>query len=135
VRETAQLRRQTVSGYAMSVVLRAVDYEEWLFGQVEEFRNSWARNAHHLTPGPRTAIHLRCTAHEANRIRKAAERRGASISAFVLRCLWRSWEAAEASSKASGNVAHREQQRTTRAFGSLRQFAAVSPRTSPANHG
>jgi hypothetical protein len=42
--------------------------------------------------GPRTAVLLRCSTQEADRIRVAAQRRETSISGFVLHSLHRAWQ-------------------------------------------
>ena len=90
-RDYAKAERRTISSYILNIVLRALDVEEILTAKGLRLGAAPAR----LTTSsscPRTAILLRCSKREANRIRAAAERRGATINGIVLHSLRRSWE-------------------------------------------
>ena len=94
VRHLAATNRRTVAGYLLSVLDRNLTLEEryhegytpYMAAQSREFRAPF---------GPRTAIHLRCSSEEANRIRRAATRRQMSISRFIIFSLERSWRAVD----------------------------------------
>jgi len=94
IRKQSKIQRRTVSGYVMNIVLRAVGYDEELFarfGRLSSFGRG-AGNQRKLAT-PRTTMHIHCSEGEARQIRNAAKRRETTISGFVLRSLWRSWEA------------------------------------------
>jgi uncharacterized protein (DUF1778 family) len=92
IREQAKIERRTVSNYVLNIVLRALQFEEPLFA------NSRVRKLHRRAymhpiraPGPRTAVLVRCSTEEAERIRATAKQTGATISGYVLRALTHSW--------------------------------------------
>lgn len=94
IRTGAQSERRTISNYILNIVMRSVDFEE-------AFEGRWVRSptfrlqerALHKDPqrklGPRTALLVRCTTVEAERIRAAALRKRIMISAYVLSCVRR----------------------------------------------
>ena len=91
IHEEAENQHRTVAGCVLNIVLRAIGFEERLAAKQGRFQLSRVQAS---TPrGKRTAILVRCTADESNRIRIAANRRGSTISGFVLHCLNRHWRA------------------------------------------
>jgi uncharacterized protein (DUF1778 family) len=93
IRERAILQRRTISGYVLNVMMRVVARDERLFtelGRLQRWDRIFVWNS--LRPvGPRTTLLLRCSVQESARIRLAAKRRGATISAFVTHTLRSSW--------------------------------------------
>lgn len=89
VHSEAAMQHRTVSGYLLYALERSLWIEEKFFGFTRRKRP---------VPTPRpvssTAVHLRCTTEEADRIRQAARRRLMSISGFILFSLHRHWDAA-----------------------------------------
>ena len=101
IRERAKLDRRNVSSYALSIVMRCVEFEERLFQKLsrfDELNRAIARRAI-LRTGPKTTLMIRCSKEDAKRIRTAAGRRQMSISAFVRQCLRRSWSVSDAHMK------------------------------------
>lgn len=87
----AAAQRRNVSGYLLHVMERSLWVEKIsLLGLTQIPGATIFENL-----GARTAIHLRCTAEEANRIREAAKRRLLSISKFVVFSLHRQWRAVD----------------------------------------
>jgi uncharacterized protein (DUF1778 family) len=93
IRIEADKQRRTISGYVLQVTGRAVEVEERLLSRVNPYSsiNQVLSRKALLGPGPRTAILVRCSIAEADRIREAARRRDLPINAFVLQALRRSW--------------------------------------------
>ena len=81
----AEAERRTVSAYVLSIVLRNLTLEE---RAPRAALLPW-EVAH--APGSRTAMLLRCSIEESDRIRAAAKRRSVTITGYILRCLRRSW--------------------------------------------
>jgi predicted HicB family RNase H-like nuclease len=93
IREKAKQSRRSISGYVLGVLDRSLHMEEILSGRTvrpNDFSGTPGRASVRET-GAQTAILVRCTAAEADRVRAAAKRREMSISAFVMHCLRRSW--------------------------------------------
>ena len=92
IRIESDKQRRTISGYVLQIMGRAVEIDERLSAKVDISRivNPMSRRAL-LGSGPRTAILVRCSIPEANRIRESARRRDTPINAFVLQALRRSW--------------------------------------------
>jgi hypothetical protein len=92
IRIEADKQRRTISGYVLQVTGRAVEFEERLLDRVDPNAiNRLGNRKTLLGPGPRTAILVRCSSPEADRIRDVARRRDIPINAFVLQALRRSW--------------------------------------------
>jgi hypothetical protein len=94
VRKRAKLQRRTMSAYVLNIVLRSVQLDDCLFtqnGRLAVLTPPFIRRE----PGPRTVQLIRCSKRESSRIRMAAKRRGATISAYVLHFLRGSWRAAD----------------------------------------
>ena len=93
IRREAQFEHRTVAGYVLNILSRALRLEERLAAQLSAFQslNRVIARAPVRTPGKRTAMLIRCSVDEANRIRIAAQRRDTTISGFVLHCLKRNW--------------------------------------------
>lgn len=91
VHAEASAQHRSVSGYLLYVLERSI----W----VDEKALRGLPYAIQITVPPpaegRIAIHLRCTAEEAGRIRASAKRRLASISNFVVFSLHRHWKSVE----------------------------------------
>jgi len=103
IRLHAEKERRTVSGYVLNIVLRAVEVEDRLFSRLNRYpeMNKVLSRTPLTTPGPRTAILVRCYAIEASRIRESARRREIGISAFVMQALRRAWNVQNAVPKYS----------------------------------
>jgi uncharacterized protein (DUF1778 family) len=93
IRIEAEKQRRTISAYVLQITGRAVEIEERLLARVNppSITSQIANRKSLLGAGPRTAILVRCTTSEAERIREAAHRRDLRINAFVLQALRRSW--------------------------------------------
>lgn len=87
IRQQARAERRTVSSYVLYIVFRVLPFEERIF-MVQNNRRPRSRLI-----GPRTAVLVRCSIAEANRIRAAAARSGTTISTFVVMHLRRWWAA------------------------------------------
>ena len=98
IRDRATHDYRSVSSYLLKITMRWVQFEERLYVDLTRFRKLdrtvFVRRVA-LPRGPRTAILLRCSAEDGQRIRRAAKRRGMTISGFIRQCLRRSWSAAE----------------------------------------
>jgi uncharacterized protein (DUF1778 family) len=95
IREGAERERRTVSGYLLNILDRALRFEETLFERIPRLAamNRILSRKPKSIAGPQTAILLRCSEYEAERIRMAAKRREVSISAFVRLTLHAAWRA------------------------------------------
>ncbi|HEY4907362.1 MAG TPA: hypothetical protein VIH74_07910 [Candidatus Acidoferrum sp.] len=93
VRIEADKQRRTISGYVLQVTERAIEIEERLLTRINSHStiNQVISRKSMIGEGPRTAILVRCSILEAERIREAARRRDFPINAFVLQALRRSW--------------------------------------------
>ena len=93
VRIEAEKQRRTISGYVLQIMGRAIEIEDRLLAKINPYspiNQTFSRKS--LTgEGPRTAILVRCSILEAERIREAARRRDFPINGFVLQALKRSW--------------------------------------------
>jgi len=89
----AESERRSVAGHVLNIVLRATAMEERMAAQIPRLHelNRVTARTPFRPAGQRTAILVRCTAEEANRIRRVASRRQMTISGFVLHCMHRSW--------------------------------------------
>lgn len=90
LRSQALAENRTVSGCLWNILDRTLQIEEKLPSQLTSLVHAEA-----LIPlaKPRTKILLRCSREQADRIRRAALRRGTSISKFVVFSLRRHWKA------------------------------------------
>jgi hypothetical protein len=93
VRIEAQKERRTLSGYVLNVMTGTLLIEDKLLSTRTDYRSmiSVLSRRALITPGPRTALLVRCSIAEAERIREAAKRRELPINAFVLQGLKRVW--------------------------------------------
>ena len=91
IRDSAKKRRQTISGYILLIMDRAIDLEERLLARAKWIPLARLEPMHALRP--RTTFLVHCDPSEAARIRTAARRRQVTISGFVLHCLRRTWRA------------------------------------------
>jgi uncharacterized protein (DUF1778 family) len=91
IRHFAAVGRRTVAGYMLSILERNLTIDETFHAYTQ------AMIAHRQIGGlgQRTAIHLRCSSEEADRIRRAAAAGKMSLSLFVVFVLERSWRAKE----------------------------------------
>jgi uncharacterized protein (DUF1778 family) len=94
VRHHAALEHRSVAGYLLFVLERNLAIEE---KYSDAYTPLMIQQSQEEPTGreDRTAIHLRCSVEQANRIRKAAARRQLSISKFIVFALQRSWRAFE----------------------------------------
>jgi hypothetical protein len=98
VRTHAAAERRTVSGYVLYILDRSFWVEGHLLKGLDgSFLAAQARfiESKRGDGDPRTALHLRCSAGLAQKIRAYAARRELSISDFVMFSLWRSWDAVD----------------------------------------
>ena len=91
IRRDALAQHRGVSGYLLFVLERSMKLEERFLLGIQRVMPTVVSEL----PENRTAIHLRCSAEEALRIRDAAERRLLSISNFVVFSLHRYWRAVQ----------------------------------------
>ena len=93
IRIEADKQRRTISGYVLQIMGRAIDIEDRLLAKINPYStsNQVLSRKSLIGEGPRTAILVRCSGFDAERIRKAARRRDYPINAFVLQALRRSW--------------------------------------------
>ena len=87
IRQQAQAERRTMSNYVLYILFRVLPLEERIFVVPNN------RRPRPKLLGPRTAVLVRCSQAEANRIRAAAARSGTTISTFVVTHLRRWWRA------------------------------------------
>jgi uncharacterized protein (DUF1778 family) len=94
IRDRAREDRRTLAQYVLNIVSRALNLEEILAAtsRVRLIHGRVERDARSVR-GTRTAILVRCSSDERNRIRRAAERNEVTISGFVIYCLKLSWRA------------------------------------------
>jgi hypothetical protein len=93
VRIEADRQRRTISGYVLHIMGRAIEIEERLLTKINPYSPvgpTFSRKSL-IGTGPRTAILVRCSVSEAERIREAARRRDFPINGFVLQAMRRSW--------------------------------------------
>jgi hypothetical protein len=93
IRIEADKQRRTISGYVLQIMGRAIEIEDRLLAKINPYsaaNQAFSRKSL-IAPGPRTAILIRSSVLEAQRIREAARRRDFPINAFVLQALRRSW--------------------------------------------
>lgn len=93
IHERAAEEHRTVAGYMLHILERMIAVDETL-ARTTPGLVRFGLKASQSPPQPRTALLLRCSMDEAKRIRLAAERRGASVSGFVVHCLQTSWRVA-----------------------------------------
>ena len=93
IRVEAEKERRTISAYVMGIATRSIEVEDRLFAKMNAYStlNQIISRKALIAPGPRTAILVRCSTEEADRIRVAARRRDVPINAFVLQSLKRAW--------------------------------------------
>lgn len=93
VRIEAEKQRRTISGYVLQIMGRAIEIENRLLAKIDPYNavNQVFSRKSLIGAGPRTAILVRCSVLEAERIREVARRRDLPINAFVLQALRRSW--------------------------------------------
>jgi uncharacterized protein (DUF1778 family) len=93
IRIEAEKQRRTISAYVLQITIRAITVEDRMFSKMSAYQemNQVLSKRTLISPGPRTAILVRCGAAEAERIREAARRRDMPINAFVLQALKRAW--------------------------------------------
>jgi hypothetical protein len=93
IRIEADKQRRTISGYILQIMSRAIEIEDRLLAKISPYSsvNQIVSRKSLMGAGPRTAILVRCSTFEAQRIREAARRRDFPINAFVLQALKRSW--------------------------------------------
>jgi predicted HicB family RNase H-like nuclease len=109
IREKAKQSRRSISGYVLGVLDRSLHMEEILAARTARPNEVAGTSGRVLVreTGAETAILVRCTAAEADRVRAAAKRRDMSISAFVMNCLRRSWNVETEMLSATGKTADR----------------------------
>ena len=93
VRARAKLERRGLSGYILNIVMRAVDFEERILSKNGGLYAFGSTGTLARPPGPRTALLLRCSTEESERIRRAAKTTDSTISGFVVYSLKLSWAA------------------------------------------
>ena len=91
IRYCAGSERRTVAAYMLSVLERNITIDEKFHG----YKPAMEARRKISSLEKRTAIHLRCSSEEANRIRGAAAAINMSLSRFVVFVLERSWRTKE----------------------------------------
>jgi hypothetical protein len=92
IRQKAEDESRTISAYVLRIVMRSVQVDDRFFA---DYRGLAPLSPVLVKPKPRTVVLIRCSDKESARIRAAAVRRDATISGYVIRCLRRSWNAAD----------------------------------------
>ena len=94
IRTEAEKERRTISSYVLGIAARSIEVEDRLFSSMSRYAalNQVISRKALIEPGTRTAILVRCSTEEAERIRSAARRRDVPINAFVLQSLKRAWK-------------------------------------------
>jgi hypothetical protein len=93
VRIRAHAERRTVSGYVINILNGCMEVSDGLvryLRSVPTFKMDHGKKPKLV--GPRTTLHIYCSADEANQIRHAAGLRKIAMSHYVLSCLHRYWE-------------------------------------------
>ena len=93
IRIEAEKQRRTISGYVLQIMGRTIDIEDRLLARINPqsaINQTFSRKSLNGI-GSRTAILVRCTVLEAERIREAARRRDFPINGLVLQALKRAW--------------------------------------------
>jgi len=91
IRAESQRARQTIAGYVLHHVLKAVILDDQIFSKLKYYRPLERSLRHSPSFNPRTAILVRCSVEEGQRVRQAASRRSIPINAFVLQSLKMIW--------------------------------------------
>lgn len=110
IREKARQSRRSISGYVLGVLDHSLHMEEILSGRTVRL-NDYAGTSGRAPvreSGAETAILVRCTDAEADRVRAAARRRDMSISAFVMHCLRQAWSVETGVSSTTAKTATHE---------------------------
>lgn len=95
IRQRAEVQHRNISGYILHILLRAITYEERLLERVSRPPALHPDDLIRDSGSARTTVLLRCSSKDAKRIRAAAKRRDATISAFILYFLRQSWKATD----------------------------------------
>ena len=97
IRNEALRDHRSVSSYLLYLLERNLVIEEkYTDGPLSRFVQPLGRDTDGLPTKDRTAVHLRCSFDQADRIRRGAAKRQMSISSFVVFALRRSWKSIEA---------------------------------------
>jgi hypothetical protein len=91
IRTESRRTRQTIAGYVLHHVLQAVTLDDQIFSKLKHYRPLERSLRRSPSFNPRTAILVRCSVEEGERVRQAASRRSIPINAFVLRALKMNW--------------------------------------------
>jgi uncharacterized protein (DUF1778 family) len=94
IRNQAAQEHRSVAGYLLFVLERNLAIEEKYHDGYTPLMVVHVQDERSVRE-ERTAIHLRCSVEQADRIRRAAARRQLSISKFIVFALRRSWRAFE----------------------------------------
>src|SRR5579859_3121053 len=105
IRAAAGRQRQTISGYVLNIIMRAIRFDDSLAHlrqlgvdariSVPGMEYYGLEGISRRPPGPRTTMLLSCSTVEARLIREAAKRREIPMSRLVLHALRRSWIVSE----------------------------------------
>lgn len=95
IHKMAEAERRTITAYILSVVERLLPTFESYAAHMSRLhvRRPVVPIKPGGPPGPRTAIHLRCSAVECQRLRAAAQEFETTLSGLVLHILRSSWKA------------------------------------------
>jgi hypothetical protein len=91
IRAESRKARRTISGYVLHEVLKAVTVDDQIFSKLKYNRPLEQPRRPSPSVSPRTAILVRCSVEEAERVRQAANRRSIPINAFALGVLKMIW--------------------------------------------
>ena len=91
IRAESRKARRTISGYVLHEVLKAATVDDQIFLKLKYNRPLEQPRRPSPSVSPRTAILVRCSVEEGQRVRQAASRRSIPINAFVLQSLKMIW--------------------------------------------
>jgi hypothetical protein len=91
IRAEFQKARQTIASYVLHEVLKVVALDDQIFSKLKYYRPLERSFRRSPSFSQRTAILVRCSVEEGERVRQAASRRSIPINAFILRALKMNW--------------------------------------------
>ncbi len=91
IRAESKKARRTIGAYVLEEVLKVVSVDDQVFCKLKYYRPLERLFRRSSSLNRRTAILVRCSVEDGERVRQAAQRRSIPINAFVLRALKMIW--------------------------------------------